>query len=216
MVSVTPNTSPREISDSDSRLPSIWKKVRIDNTRRIGRKNDLSISSTGNLGKRLKMSCFVGSTQRQITQSSARYCRYPAVTPRKVNIVAASNNAPGTIRWVRLEIRGLLNLRLVWNDGAAFSLFSNGSTWLGWISLLVSIGLLVWIWRSARQWSKWQAAAAALLLAGSLGNGLDRWRYGAVIDGLELVPISFPVFNLADVAINLAVLCLLIEAIRQR
>jgi signal peptidase II len=80
----------------------------------------------------------------------------------------------------------------------------------------VSVGLLVWIWRSARQWSKWQAAAAALLLAGSLGNGLDRWRYGAVIDGLELVPISFPVFNLADVAINLAVLCLLIEAIRQR
>ena len=115
-------------------------------------------------------------------------------------------------RW----IPGLLNLRLVWNDGAAFSLFRNGSTWLGWISLLVSIGLLVWIWRSARQWSKWQAAAAALLLAGSLGNGLDRWRYGAVIDGLELVPISFPVFNLADVAINLAVLCLLIEAIRQR
>ena len=115
-------------------------------------------------------------------------------------------------RW----IPGLLNLRLVWNDGAAFSLFSNGSTWLGWISLLVSVGLLVWIWRSARQWSRWQAAAAALLLAGSLGNGLDRWRYGAVIDGLELVPISFPVFNLADVAINLAVLCLLIEAIRQR
>ena len=113
-------------------------------------------------------------------------------------------------------IPGLLNLRLVWNDGAAFSLFSNGSTWLGWISLLVSVGLLVWIWRSARQWSRWQAAAAALLLAGSLGNGLDRWRYGAVIDGLELVPISFPVFNLADVAINLAVLCLLIEAIRQR
>jgi signal peptidase II len=105
---------------------------------------------------------------------------------------------------------------LVWNDGAAFSLFSNGSTWLGWISLLVSVGLLVWIWRSAPQWSRWQAAAAALLLAGSLGNGLDRWRYGAVIDGLELVPISFPVFNLADVAINFAVLCLLIEAIRQR
>ena len=52
--------------------------------------------------------------------------------------------------------------------------------------------------------------------AGSLGNGIDRWRYGAVIDGLELVPFSFPVFNLADVAINLAVLCLVIEAIRQR
>ena len=123
------------------------------------------------------------------------------------------NLPPGVSqRW----IPGLLNLRLVWNDGAAFSLFRNGSLWLGWISLLVSIGLLIWIWRRGRIWSRWQAAAAAFLLAGSVGNGIDRWRYGAVIDGLQLVPISFPVFNLADVAINLAVLCLLIEAIRQR
>ena len=123
------------------------------------------------------------------------------------------NLQPGVShRW----IPGLLNLRLVWNDGAAFSLFRNGSLWLGWISLLVSVGLLIWIWRRGRIWSRWQAAAAAFLLAGSVGNGIDRWRYGAVIDGLELVPISFPVFNLADVAINLAVLCLLIEAIRQR
>ena len=123
------------------------------------------------------------------------------------------NLQPGVShRW----IPGLLNLRLVWNDGAAFSLFRNGSLWLGWISLLVSIGLLIWIWRRGRIWSRWQAAAAALLLAGSVGNGIDRWRYGAVIDGLELVLISFPVFNLADVAINLPVLCMLIEAIRQR
>ena len=116
----------------------------------------------------------------------------------------------------QIWIPGLLNLRLVWNDGAAFSLFRSGSQWLGWISLLVSVGLLIWIGRHGRQWSRWQAAAAAFLLAGSVGNGIDRWRYGAVIDGLELVPFSFPVFNLADVAINLAVLCLLIEAIRQR
>ena len=123
------------------------------------------------------------------------------------------NLPPGVSqRW----IPGLLNLRLVWNDGAAFSLFRNGALWLGWISLLVSVGLLIWIGRRGRQWSRWQATAAACLLAGSLGNGIDRWRYGAVIDGLELVPFSFPVCNLADVAINLAVLCLLIEAMRQR
>ena len=41
---------------------------------------------------------------------------------------------------------GFINLRLVWNDGAAFSLFSNGALWLGLISLLVSIGLIGWIW----------------------------------------------------------------------
>ncbi len=111
---------------------------------------------------------------------------------------------------------GFINLRLVWNDGAAFSLFSNGALWLGLISLLVSLGLIGWIWQRGDQWRCLQLTAAGLLLGGSLGNGIDRWRFGAVIDGLELVPFPFPVFNLADVAINLAVLCLLIDAIRKK
>ena len=113
-------------------------------------------------------------------------------------------------------VPGLINLRLVWNNGAAFSLFRNGALWLGIISLVVSLVLVAWIWQRGDQWRSLQAAAAGLLLGGSLGNGIDRWRFGAVIDGLELVPFQFPVFNLADVAINLAVLCLLIDALRTR
>jgi signal peptidase II len=49
------------------------------------------------------------------------------------------------------------------------------------------------------------------LLGGATGNGIDRWTSGAVVDFLALVPINFPVFNLADVAINLAVLCFAID-----
>lgn len=44
-----------------------------------------------------------------------------------------------------------------------------------------------------------------------MGNGLDRWRIGGVVDFLELVPVQFPVFNLADVAINVAVVCLILD-----
>jgi signal peptidase II len=80
---------------------------------------------------------------------------------------------------------GLLSLQLVRNTGAAFSLFSGNPQLLGLVSLLVSIA--------------------------ALGNGLDRWRLGYVVDFLALVPVSFPVFNLADVAINLAVLCIAID-----
>jgi cytochrome c-550 len=47
----------------------------------------------------------------------------------------------------------------------------------------------------------------ACLLGGTLGNGWDRWRLGYVVDFLALVPINFPIFNGADIAINLAVLC---------
>jgi len=54
-----------------------------------------------------------------------------------------------------------------------------------------------------------------LLLGGAIGNGLDRWRLGSVVDFLEFVPIAFPVFNVADVAINLAVACLVIDLLRR-
>ena len=71
------------------------------------------------------------------------------------------NLPPGVSqRW----IPGLLNLRLVWNDGAAFSLFRNGALWLGWISLLVSVGLLIWIGRRGRQWSRWPVSYTHLTL----------------------------------------------------
>jgi signal peptidase II len=47
-----------------------------------------------------------------------------------------------------------------------------------------------------------------------VGNGIDRWRAGAVVDFLEFIPIHFPIFNLADVAINLAVACFLLDLLR--
>ena len=105
---------------------------------------------------------------------------------------------------------GLLNLRPLLNTGAAFSLFTGSTALLGLMSLLVSVGVAIWISRLKRV-RLWRLLGAALVLGGALGNGLDRWRLGAVVDFLALVPIDFPVFNLADVAINLAVLCLAID-----
>ena len=101
---------------------------------------------------------------------------------------------------------GLLSLQLVRNTGAAFSLFSGNPQLLGLVSLLVSIAVAVWIQKQGRM-TLTRSLGVGLLLGGALGNGLDRWRLGYVVDFLALVPVSFPVFNLADVAINLAVLC---------
>ena len=104
----------------------------------------------------------------------------------------------------------LLSLQLVHNTGAAFSVLQNSTALLGLLSLGVGIALILWIWRE-RVLPFWQALAAAALLGGTLGNGLDRWRLGHVIDFLALEPIDFPIFNGADVAINLAVLCFAID-----
>lgn len=116
-------------------------------------------------------------------------------------------------RGPRPLIPGLLDLSLTFNTGAAFSLFTGGATGLGVVSLAVVVAAVVWLQRQASL-PLVRALGAAFLIGGAAGNGIDRWRSGAVVDFLALVPINFPVFNLADVAINLAVLCLAIDLLR--
>ena len=77
------------------------------------------------------------------------------------------------------------------------------------------IGVAIWIWREPRH-DLWMGLALGFLLGGTIGNGIDRLRLGHVTDFLELVPIQFPIFNWADIAINLAVLCFAIDALTQR
>jgi len=107
-------------------------------------------------------------------------------------------------------VPGLLDLHLVHNTGAAFSLLRGATPVLGLLSLLVVIAVLIWLWRQQRL-PIWQGMAVGLLLGGSLGNGLDRWRLGYVVDFLALVPVDFPIFNPADIAINLAVICFVVD-----
>lgn len=108
---------------------------------------------------------------------------------------------------------GLIELSLTFNTGAAFSLFTGGAAGLGVVSLAVVLAAVVWLQRQPSL-PVVRLLAAGLLLGGAAGNGIDRWRSGAVVDFLALVPVTFPVFNLADVAINLAVLCIAIEVLR--
>ena len=126
--------------------------------------------------------------------------------------------------WMTSELRGgrtvhaipgLLDLQLVHNDGAAFSLLSGSTLLLSMLSLIVAVIVLIWLGRQ-RRLPLWQGLAVGFLLGGTIGNGLDRWRLGHVIDFLALVPIDFPIFNVADIAINLAVLCFALDLLKSR
>ena len=111
-------------------------------------------------------------------------------------------------------IPNLLNFTLVKNKGAAFSLFSNSTFFLTIISILVSF-LLITIILKKPPISYWNSIGIAYLLGGTVGNGIDRLFKGYVLDFLELVPINFPIFNLADVSINIAMICFLIDIVRK-
>lgn len=63
---------------------------------------------------------------------------------------------------------------------------------------------------------RWQQAGYGCLLGGALGNGIDRFLTGEVVDFLDFRLIQFPVFNVADIAINIGIIGLLWSAWRQR
>jgi signal peptidase II len=102
----------------------------------------------------------------------------------------------------------IFHLTYVRNTGAAFSLFQ-GADWLRWLSLVVSIGLIALAWFGPNL-SIFEQLGYSFILGGALGNGIDRFANGYVVDFLDFRLIKFPVFNLADVFINIGIICLLI------
>ena len=116
-----------------------------------------------------------------------------------------------------LELLPVLNLTLVHNLGAAFSFLSDAGGWQRWffaiVSSVVSIVLVVWLYRlSARQ--TLLATALALVLGGAVGNLWDRVILGYVIDFVDVhyQQYHWPAFNIADAAITLGAILLIMES----
>jgi signal peptidase II len=107
-------------------------------------------------------------------------------------------------------LRDIFHFTYVVNTGAAFSSFQGqGGGWLRWLSLLVSLGLIALAIGSPRL-PRWEAVGYGLILSGALGNGIDRFAFGHVIDFLDVRLINFPIFNVADVLINVGLVCLFV------
>lgn len=106
---------------------------------------------------------------------------------------------------------GVFHLTYVTNTGAAFSLLTGKVDWLRWLSLAVSLGLMALAWFGPVL-NSFEQMGYGLILAGALGNGIDRFVAGSVVDFLDFRLIHFPVFNLADVFINIGIVCLLIAS----
>ncbi len=104
---------------------------------------------------------------------------------------------------------GVFHLTYVTNTGAAFSLLTGKVDWLRWLSLAVSLGLMALAWFGPVL-NTFEQMGYGWILGGALGNGIDRFVAGSVVDFLDFRLIHFPVFNLADVFINIGIVCLLI------
>ncbi len=112
----------------------------------------------------------------------------------------------------------VLEITLSYNTGAAFGLFSSGTGLLTIISGLACLYFIFWLVRSIETLSFWGKLTLSLLLAGALGNLIDRLLFGRVTDFIDLLllPGNFPIFNLADLWINLGALIYIISSLAGR
>ena len=132
------------------------------------------------------------------------------------------------IGWFQLgdsrPVTDFFNLVRVHNAGAAFSFLAGASGWQRWffitLGLVVSAGI-VWMIRS-HPTQKLFCFAVSMIMGGALGNVADRALHGHVIDFLQfrfafLAPLFpggyFPSFNVADAAITLGAVCLILDEI---
>ena len=102
----------------------------------------------------------------------------------------------------------LFSLDFVKNHGAAFNIFSGNRILLCSISIVFSIILLYLIFKKNFN-NIFEELSYSFILGGTLGNGIDRILNGYVVDFINLNFINFPVFNIADISINIGFILIL-------
>lgn len=110
-------------------------------------------------------------------------------------------------------IPGLMNLTNLHNDGAAWSILE-GQQWFFYLITLAAVVVLAYLMRQWRT-NRWKMIALSLIMAGALGNFIDRIHQHYVVDMFELLPINFPVFNVADSCLTVGVIALIIIILKE-
>ena len=102
----------------------------------------------------------------------------------------------------------IFSINYVKNYGAAFNIFEGNRVFLTSISIISSLILIYFIFFKGKL-NLLDRYGLSLILAGSIGNGIDRIIKGYVIDFINLKLLDFPIFNIADIAINIGCIILI-------
>lgn len=130
--------------------------------------------------------------------------------------MALKNFLPGE----RLTLTPFFDLVLAFNPGAAFSFLAEHSGWQRWfftgLAAVVCVWLLAMIWQHREK--RLLPLAFSFVIGGALGNVIDRVHLGHVVDFLSLHAGEhyWPAFNLADSAITLGVILMLVGQLRDK
>ncbi|MBL4615270.1 MAG: signal peptidase II [Magnetovibrio sp.] len=114
------------------------------------------------------------------------------------------------------KITSFFNIVLAWNPGISFGMFGNAGAYsveiLIGLTLTISAVLAVWLMRAETRLTAW---GLGLIVGGAIGNVIDRFRFGAVMDFLDVHVLGYhwPTFNIADSAIVIGAGALMWEAL---
>ncbi|ULJ69314.1 signal peptidase II [Wielerella bovis] len=116
-------------------------------------------------------------------------------------------------------IPNLFDLTLVYNPGAAFSFLANHSGWQKYFFIVLAFVISAWLARAIvkGEFGRWGNWAAACIIGGALGNVIDRFVHGKVVDFLLVYYENwyYPAFNVADSFICVGAALLVIDGIKQ-
>lgn len=116
-------------------------------------------------------------------------------------------------------ITGFFNIVRAHNTGAAFSFLAGASGWQRWLFTGIGVAaalFIVWMLK-AHAGQKLFSFAMACILGGAIGNVVDRVMHGYVVDFLDFHwgGRHFPAFNVADSAITIGAICLILDELRR-
>ncbi|WP_237687968.1 signal peptidase II [Sneathiella sedimenti] len=115
-----------------------------------------------------------------------------------------------------IEVTSFFNLVMVWNRGVSFGMFAGDNVrWiLVAVAAVISVVVFFWLRKAA---NRMLSIGLGLVLGGAIGNIVDRIRFGAVADffDFDLIFMRWPAFNVADMAIVVGVVVILLESLFQ-
>lgn len=106
-------------------------------------------------------------------------------------------------------IPNVFSLTYLQNTGGAFSLLEGQRIFFIIISIVAVIVVVYFLHKYLRE-SKWLTIGLSLFLAGAVGNFIDRFRLGYVVDMFQLDFVNFPIFNIADMALTIGVALIIV------
>ncbi|WP_164979212.1 signal peptidase II [Enterococcus faecalis] len=109
-------------------------------------------------------------------------------------------------------IPGFLSLTHLRNTGAAWSLLEGKMIFFYVITVIVSVVIIYLLIKNYNK-SIWYSVGLSFVLAGAIGNFIDRVRLGYVVDMLQTDFMNFPIFNVADSTLVVGVICIFIYLI---